>query len=46
MAPAFNHQSSAPLIEDHGVNVDADIYYGGGEAYRSRTYSHVSFSPA
>jgi hypothetical protein len=45
MAPALNHPAGVSFIDDHGVtatNVEAAVYYGGGESYtRSRTYSHV-----
>jgi alpha,alpha-trehalase len=48
MAPVLSHPSRASFVDEFGtkpINVDAAVYYGGGETYtRSRTYSHVSFS--
>jgi len=45
MAPTLNHPPTVNFLDDHTqrpINVDASIYYGGGEVHsRSRTYSQV-----
>lgn len=42
MAPALNHPSGVTFVEEQPTDVDAAIYYGGGDSYtRSRTYSTV-----
>lgn len=45
MAPALNHPPTVNFLDDYTqrpINVDASIYYGGGEVHsRSRTYSQV-----
>jgi hypothetical protein len=46
MPPAFVHPAGVNFVDEDArpTDVDAAIYYGGGDSYtRTRTYSQVSF---